>query len=468
MELPQVIVAGGGLAGLAAAAALAPRGCRVTLLESRPRLGGRATSVLDRNTSEWIDNCQHVSLGCCTNFQHFCRSAGIDQFLRTEEELYFIGRDGVVNRLREGRLPSPLHLARSFDRMSYLSVADRWCIARAIRRLCRWRPGIQPPQTLLEWLKNQRQTPAAIDRFWNVILTSALSETLDRIDVGHARKVIVDGFLRNRTGWRMQVPTLPLEEFYGKHLRSRLEEQGVAIRLQSGLQRLLVQDRKITGVLLRNGEELSADHLILALSPRLISDMLPQDSPLVDELRPPSEMESAPITSVHLWFDREITPLPHAVIVDRLSQWIFSRDKLQQRSPTCQAGHYYQVVISASRNLQGRDQQEIIREVLADLSAIMPPAGEANLLHSRVITEHHAVFSVLPGVDDRRPPQQSSLPNLQYAGDWTRTGWPGTMEGAVRSGYLAAENLLKQLGRPEPLLQPDLPTTRLSRWLLGI
>lgn len=465
---PRILIAGGGLAGLAAASALAPLGCSVTLLESRPRLGGRASSFLDRNTSEWIDNCQHVSLGCCTNFQHFCRTAGLEQFLQTEKELYFIGKDGVVNRLRESNLPAPLHLALSFDKMTYLTVADRWSIAQGIRRLCRWKPTSGNQTSFLDWLNQQHQTPAAIERFWNVILTSALSETLDRIDIGHARKVIVDGFLRNRTGWRMQVPTIPLDEFYGKHLRTWLEAQGVEIRLQAGIERVELQDEQVRLITLRSGEQLATDQLILAFDPKLIQGMSPADSPVSQDLRSSAAVEQAPITSVHLWFDREICPLPHAVLIERLSQWIFSRDKLQHRTPNSQSGHYYQVVISASRSLKGRDQQEVVKEVVSELADIWPEAGKAKLLHSRLVTEHHAVFSVQPGIENNRPHQQSSISNLQYAGDWTNTGWPGTMEGAVRSGYLAAENVLKQLGKPQRILQPDLPTFFLSRWLLGI
>jgi len=465
---PKVVIAGGGLAGLAAASVLVTRGCAVTVLESRPRLGGRASSFLDRNTSEWIDNCQHVSLGCCTNFQDFCRRTRLEQFLRTERELYFIGRDGVVNRLWESSLPAPLHLAGAFQGMSYLTAADRRSIARGIRRLCRWKPSEQRMVSFLDWLNEQRQTPGAIERFWNVILTSALSETLERIDIGHARKVIVDGFLRNRTGWRMQVPTLPLDEFYGKHLRGWLEAKGVEIRLQAGVERVEIQDEKVRSAVLRNGQEVVADQFVLALGPKLISEMVPKNSSVSGDLVSAMQMESAPITSVHLWFDREVCPLPHAVLIERLSQWIFSRDKLQNRTASDKAGHYYQVVISASRNLKGRDQQEVIAEVVDEILEIWPAAREAKLIHSRMVTEHQAVFSVQPGIEGMRPCQQSSILNLQYAGDWTNTGWPGTMEGAVRSGYQAAENILKQLGRPERLVQRDLPTAWLSRLLLGI
>jgi uncharacterized protein with NAD-binding domain and iron-sulfur cluster len=183
-----------------------------------------------------------------------------------------------------------------------------------------------------------------------------------------------------------------------------------------------------------------------------------------------SRLESAPITSVHLWFDRPITALPHAVFVGRLSQWMFNRTLLQTggQADDPSAPHYYQIVISASRNLEGRSQQETIDEVLRELAAVWPDTKTAGHEHARLVTEHKAVFSVTPGADALRPVQQTPIDNLQLAGDWTRTGWPATMEGAVRSGYLAAENVLARLGSPDRILQPDLPTAKLSRWLLGM
>jgi uncharacterized protein with NAD-binding domain and iron-sulfur cluster len=177
-------------------------------------------------------------------------------------------------------------------------------------------------------------------------------------------------------------------------------------------------------------------------------------------------LESAPISSVHLWFDRAITDLPHAVLIGRLSQWMFNRTLLQGDASESHS-HYYQVVISASRELQGRSQEQIIQEVLGDLTEIWPEAAKARLQSGRVVTEHRAVFSVMAGAEAFRPSQQSPINNLLLAGDWTRTGWPATMEGAVRSGYLAAENVLAKMGRQAAVLQPDLPVSRLTRLLLG-
>jgi squalene-associated FAD-dependent desaturase len=492
---PRAVVVGGGLAGLAAAVALAERGVGVTVLESRPRLGGRASSFVDKTTGVQIDNCQHVSLGCCTNFQHLCRTVGLSDLFRTERELYFIGRDRVVNRLAAGTLPAPLHLAAAFARTSYLSMGDLVAIGRGMRALVSRRGGTRDAEDFATWLARHRQPESAVERFWSAVLVSCLSETLDRIDVPSARKVFVDGFLANRDGWHVQIPTVPLDALYGERLTGWLAQRGANVRLQAGVDRVLMEGGRPVGVALRTGETVEADHVIVAVPHWLALDLLPPECRTLPDLARLSELETAPISSVHLWFDRPIlfppgftapgagdpkappAELPHAVLIGRLSQWVFNRDVLHADAETkfadppssnsTEQGHNYQVIISASRNIASSTQQEVINQVVAELAEVFPQAGQAILLHARLVTEHRAVFSVRPGSESCRPVQQSPIPNLQLAGDWTRTGWPSTMESAVRSGYLAAENVLEHLGRSATLVQPNLPVAPLARLLLG-
>jgi uncharacterized protein with NAD-binding domain and iron-sulfur cluster len=157
------------------------------------------------------------------------------------------------------------------------------------------------------------------------------------------------------------------------------------------------------------------------------------------------------------------------VLIDRLSQWMFNRTALQaEESQSDPPSYYYQIVISASREIDGTPSAETIAAVHEEVCEIWPEAAEAQVLHSRLVTEHRAVFSVMPESEQLRPRQQSPVCNLQLAGDWTRTGWPATMEGAVRSGYLAAENILSRLGRPQSLVNPDLESGRVARWLFGL
>ena len=463
----DVIVIGGGLAGLAAAAGLAERGLSVTLLEARPRLGGRASSFTDQATGTTIDNCQHVSMGCCTNFRHFCETVGVDELLRTETTLYFIGADRKINPFSAGPLPAPLHLFPAFRRLSYLSSEDVKQLQKGLRALMK-APGRKSKvtQPFDRWLAEHGQGANVVESFWHVVLVSALSETLDRIDTLHARKVFFDGFLAHRKGWEVQIPTVPLEELYGPPLQRWLADHGVTVRLKTGVEQLHIADGQITGLALRDGELISAKHFILAVPHHRVLALLPPELQQHPSLTGIEQLESAPISSVHLWFDRPITDLPHAVLIGRLSQWMFNRTRLLGHG-SAGGSHYYQVVISASRELKGRSQEEIIQEVIRDLAEIWPEAAEAKLQNGRVVTEHRAVFSVMAGSDAHRPPQQSPIDNLQFTGDWTQTGWPATMEGAVRSGYLAAENVLSKMGRPESVLRPDLPVSWLTRLLLG-
>jgi squalene-associated FAD-dependent desaturase len=493
---PRTVVVGGGLAGLAAAVALAERGVGVTVLESRPRLGGRASSFVDKATGTQIDNCQHVSLGCCTNFQHFCRTLGLSDLFRTERELYFIGRDRVVNRLAAGALPAPLHLAAAFARTSYLSVRDLLAIGRGMRALASSRRSKTQVDDFATWLERHRQPQSAVERFWTPVLVSSLSETLDRIDVASARKVFVDGFLANRNGWQVQIPTVPLDALYGARLTSWLAARGASVRLQAGVDRLVMEGGRAVGVVLRTGETVAAEQVIVAVPHWLVLDLLPPECRNHSDLAKVPQLDCAPISSVHLWFDRPIlfpptsnrsksgdaesrpVELPHAVLIDRLSQWIFNRDMLHtgdtatlqnsQEPQKSEQGHNYQVIISASRNIASNTQQEVIDQVVRELADVFPQTDQAVLLHARLVTEHRAVFSVRPGADSCRPSQQSPIPNVQLAGDWTRTGWPSTMEGAVRSGFQAAQNVLGLLGRPETVLQPDLPVAPLARLLMGV
>jgi squalene-associated FAD-dependent desaturase len=448
MPKKRVLILGGGLAGLAAAVALAPHGLRITLLESKPRLGGRASSFADPATGEWIDLCQHVTMGCCTNFDHFCQTLGLRQFLTPQPALYFMTPDRRVSRLPADGLPAPFHLARGFLRMHTLSLAEKCRVLYGLH--CLKRPRADDPP-FAAWLADHRQTPSTIERFWSVVLTSALNETPDRVGLRYARKVFVDAFLAHRRGFEVQLPNVPLGRLYGPELHDWLCAKGVEVVTSTPVRRLVFQDGRAAGAQLRSEATLAADWIVSGLPFERLLDVLPAEvvdrEPVFANLR---NLTHSPITSVHAWFDRAATELPHVVLVDCLGQWVFNRGLV---SP----GEYYlQVVVSAARPLRDLGREETERRVIAELRGLFPPLQGAKLRRVKVITDQFATFSATPGVDRYRPPQQSPVPNLLLAGDWTATGWPATMEGAVRSGYLAAEALLKNLGRPVKCLQPDL------------
>jgi squalene-associated FAD-dependent desaturase len=446
-QAPQVIIVGGGLAGLAAASALGTRGLRVTVLESRDRLGGRAGSFVDGATGQLIDACQHVSMGCCTNLAHFWRTMGVAHLLRPQPALYFMTADRRVSRFAADPLPAPFHLARAFLTAHHLSLADKGRIAYGLAQM-RLTPA-EDDRPFTEWLRQHQQTPSAVRRFWGLVLVSALNEDVERVGLKYARKVFY-AFLRHRDGFVVEIPTVPLGRLYGAEMLAWLGQHNVEVRLNAGVRRIRVEQGRATGVELRNGEVIEGDWVISTVPHTLLQELLPESVTNHEYFVMLKTLETSPITSVHLWYDRSVMRLPHAVLVDCVGQWVFNRGQ------TAPAEHYVQVVVSASRAFRSLGHDAVMRLITEEMVRLFPRAASAHLLRARVVAERNATFSVVPGVDRIRPAQTSPVPRLLTAGDWTRTDWPATMEGAVRSGYLAAEALLRAVGRPERLVVADL------------
>lgn len=445
----RVVVVGGGLAGLACAVALAPRGFRVTVLESRQRLGGRAGSFTDPVTGQLVDACQHVSMGCCTNFVHFCKTIGVDRFLEPQPKLHFVTPDRRHSVFKADPWPAPFHLGRALLSAHYLSPVEKLRIIWGMLALLRESPDADPP--LLDWLLSHGQTQRTIERYWGLVLVSALNETVDNLGFKYARKVFRDGFLRHRDGFVVYVPSVPLGRFYGEELHDWLTEHDVELQENASVRQVHFDARGVTHLTLRDGTDLEADWYVLAVPFDRVTALLPEElltrEPYFDKIR---NLSPSPITSVHLWFDRQVLSLPHAVLVDSLGQWVFNRGEVA-------AGEFYlQIVVSAAYVLKGEGREQIQRQIVEELARIFPSATAARLLRAKVVTEHAATFRAVPGVDQWRPVQSSPVTNLALAGDYTATSWPATMEGAVRSGYLAAEVILSRVGKPEKVLQPDL------------
>jgi squalene-associated FAD-dependent desaturase len=462
---------------------LAGRGLQITILESRPRLGGRASSFTDPATGELVDNCQHVSMACCTNLDDFCRRVGIDSMMRRDPELVFMSPEGRVSRFRAGMAPAPLHLAGSLLRSSLFRFREKVQIARGLASLALARDE-RPGEPFSDWLVRHGQGIRAINLFWAAILTSALNERPEQMDVGYARKVFVDGFLRNRFGYQLELPLVPLGELYGSRLQAYMRDQNVSVQLTTGVRSVdLDVEDGLRGVILRSGDLLAADFVILAVPFDRVSSLIPENARgCLTALACVENLQASPITGIHLWFDRTVCPFDHVVTPGRLIQWVFNHTAIQGRTashsdfaddmaPSLERpgtdSQYLQLVISASYDLLGLDKIAIRDAALGELGEIWPEARVARVLRFWVVTEHGATLSIRPGVDAFRPPQRTPIDGLFLAGDWTDTGWPATMEGAVRSGYLAAQGVLENLDRPTRLIRPGLRPGWLARWLLG-
>ena len=473
---------GGGLAGLSSAVALAEAGLQVRLFEKRPHLGGRATSYTLPDGSE-VDNCQHVTLGCCTNLADFYSRVGAAGKIRFYDRLYFVDAQGRRSTMESSPLPAPMHLAPSFLLFSSLNLADKRSIANAMMAIAKagGHPSGIDGLSMLDWLQRMNQTPAAIDRFWRVVLVSALDEELSRTDARYGIEVFWKGFLTNRNGYRVGIPSVPLAELY-EGCREAVMRRGGEVRLRAGIREIRVRDNNFASVVMDDGTETSADACIAAVPHEALLSLLPKEMGEGNgTLSGLPNIRNSPITGVHLWYDRTVMTEPFLTLLDHTTQWVFNKSLLYRTSetngtaagPTSQSGEslsadaegqYLQLVISASYDLVQKSRQEIIDICRRDLADVLPATRDAQLRKATVIKEVNATFSPAPGVDRWRPVQRSSIKNLFFAGDWTRTGWPSTMEGAVRSGYLAAEALLAAAGQPKTFLQPDLPLEGLSRF----
>jgi squalene-associated FAD-dependent desaturase len=435
--MADVIVIGGGLAGLSTAAALGGAGHTVRLLEARRFLGGRATSY--EIGGETIDNCQHILLRCCVNLIDFYRRLGVENEIAFFREFFLIEPGGRRNVLRAGMLPAPAHFTESFLSLRFLNLTEKMAVMRAIRviRSQHKRRRDLDSITMQQWLEEQRQPPRAIERFWRPILVSAISEDLDRMAALHGFQVFRLGFFARRNSYEMGVPAVPLARFY------RVEEWeklgNVRIETSAAVQHIAIEGGAVRSVVTADGE-LHADHYVCALP----FDRVPSVAPGLG--LDVSAFEYSPITGIHLWFDRPVIDLPQAALLDRTMQWVFNKGE----------GRCVQLVVSASRTLVEMPRQDVIALALRELAEFFPEAKKAKLEKSHVVKEVRAVFSAKPGLEALRPLSRTKIHNLFLAGDWTRCGWPATMEGAVRSGYLAAEAVTEAVGAPKKFVLPDI------------
>lgn len=489
-RMATVAIIGAGLAGLTAAWRLASAGFRVTVFEARTRLGGRLRSFAEPHMGQVVDACQHLALGCCHEFLKLLRQWELLPLFERHRTLYFVDQAGGVFPFSPSRLlPAPFHLLPALKRMRFLTPGERWSLIGAILRLCYRRQtaattGFSEPFS--EWLIRNKQSTRVIERFWKPILVSALSETPEHIPLRAARKVFRDGFLHSKTGYQLWIPKEPLSEIFDVILGKKLRQAGVTLVTGTVVRRLerVSNAWKIhcSPSSQRPAGSLDAifDAVILAvpwrqavklLPPEIVDSVLPQWRKQLE--RAAAAEDASAITGIHLWFDRSCFQLPHAVLLDCRSQWVLRPphsaglgrktpiSPLDSDSPPAtnafaasdgQPAWYCHVVISASHRIARQPGEDWVTVAVNDLARCFPAIRQAQLLHGRSVTEPVAVLSPSEDWEKLRPSQQTAVPGLALAGDWTNTGWPGTMESAVRSGLAAAEAIIRSL--PTPIRAP--------------
>lgn len=449
-ETLTIAVLGGGLAGMAAAWRLVNAGHRVTLVERRPYLGGRAYSFIDRETGQEIDNGQHVFLGCCDAYRGFLDEIGSLGLTSRQERLRVEVRapDGTRGILSALPLPAPLHLLPSLLRYPHISLAER---LRAIPALLlmwmernRNRPALRR-QSLRHWLRTHWQSERAVGAFWDLIVIPALNDAAADVSASAGFMLFQEALLRDRNGGNVGFARAGLSAIMGDAVRERLTSAGADVMLDRTADAIAVENERVTGIRFTNGETLPVDACVSALPPDALLRLLPEEWRARPAFAPAATHTWSPIVNLHVWYDRQIEDFEFLAFVDSPIQWVFNRTAIAGLEGP---GQYLTVSLSAAWEFWPMSKDALRALFIPELARLFPVAKDAEITRFVIVKEQHATFRSLPDAPDNRLPSTTPLPNLFLAGDWTATGWPATMESAVRSGNRAADAVDSMAGAP--------------------
>jgi squalene-associated FAD-dependent desaturase len=439
----HVVVVGGGLAGLAAAAELAGRGHRITLLEARARLGG-ATFSFDRDGLS-VDNGQHVLLRCYTEYRALLDRFGVgDQIdLQDRFRVPVLRPGGHAAVLSRNNLPAPLHLGASLAGYRLLSPVDRGLVLLAagmLRTLDPADPRLDE-RSFGDWLRAHGQSPTAIAALWDLITVAALNTDADDASLALCAMVFRTALLERADAADIGVPRLPLGELHGAAAARYLDRHGATVALRTPVRRISRFDGGFR--IDTDSDTLTADAVVVATTPEAAADVLPADTLAEPEhLR---QLGARPIVNVHAVYDRRVTGTPFVAIVGSPVQWVFDRTEIAGLDH----GQYLAVSLSAAAEWIDAPVGALRETFLPELARLFPRARPEHNTKFFVTRERRATFHQAPGSARLRPPARTRLPGCVLAGAWTRTGWPDTMEGAVRSGNEAARVIGARLARSD-------------------
>ena len=443
---PDVVVVGGGLAGIAAALSAADAGARVLLLEKRPHLGGAASSFYRQGRR--TDYGQHVFLRCCTAYRSLIERIGGEQHLYLQERLEIpVIRPGLQPEwIRRNSWPAPLHVATAIARYGHLSPFERLSVGRAawgLRRLDRDDRALDEG-SFASWLRERGQSERTIERLWELISLPTLNVRAGEASLLAAARTFQMGVLDDATGADLGWATVPLSRLHDDLAGDALAAAGVEVRLRSGVTAVDGQRGGPVRLLLEDGSALEAAAAILAVPHHQAPGLLPSGPPeFTERLR---HLGVSPIVNLHLHYDRPAMPFAVAACLETTVQWVFDRSELVGLEP----GRYLVVSLSAADDCVRLANAPLVDRVARDLRRVFPEARTAELLEAHVTRDPRATFRAAVGSDAYRVGSLSPIPGVFLAGAWTDTGWPATMESAVRSGRAAAETLRDTTGGPGP------------------
>ena len=440
----RVAVVGGGLAGLTAAIDLREAGFEVTLLEARPRLGGAASSY--QRDQLTVDNGQHVILRCCDNYRALLARLGVSDkvVFQPRFDVTVLAPGGRRARLRRSDLPSPLHLLGSLLRYRLLPLADRLKVGRAALAMRFVDPADRrlDESRLGDWLGARGQGELARRRLWDLFIISALNIAGDDASLQLAATVIKTALLGAKDAADIGVAAVPLGDLHGKATAELLATLGAQVRTNAKVAAIRPAAEGGFAVELGDAELVTADAVVLAV-PSAPAAKLAGDAGVADASRWEG-LGASPIVNVHVRYDRQVTDLPFVAAVDSPVQWVFDKTQIAGLN----TGQYLAVSLSAADGYVGVPSAELAEQFLSELERLFPAAVQAQVTDVFVTRERRATFRQAPGCGALRPGAATSVSGLVLAGSWTDTGWPDTMEGAVRSGHCAAQQLIKELGGP--------------------
>jgi squalene-associated FAD-dependent desaturase len=461
---PQVAVVGGGLAGITAAIALAEAGAAVTLLEARPRLGG-ATCSFTRDRLV-VDTGQHVFLGCCTAYRGLLDRLGMTANAplqdRFDVTVLAPGPAGQVRRgrLRRTALPGPLHMLPALARYPFLSLAERSVVSRPALAMRRVDPAdpVVDEQRFGDWLAAHGQGDRARRALWDLFTVSALNIAGDDASLALAATVVKTGLLGRNNAADIGVPALPLGELHGDAAATLLAKLGAQVLIGAKVSAIDPDpDPGLSGPRFRlrlagdeiRPAEMAADAVVLAVPHEAAARLMPPGALPDGAVAGWAGLGASPIVNVHVIYDRPVTNLPFAAAVDSPVQWVFDRTRisgLDRGSVTKR--QYLAISLSAADEYVDVPAARLAERFVPALAELFPAARDAQVIEAFVTRERRATFRQAPGAGRLRPGAPTRLPGLVLAGAWTATGWPDTMEGAVRSGLAAAIELRKTVPAP--------------------